>query len=326
MYTQADLQNEIERYLNIRPPSVTIRENLHDFFSINRGDVVVLDDRYYIVSGNARERSFGLDDEPKHWVKYAYDVTTGKRKVIKLVYLEQFDLKYGEYLIRCFRSPAKEGRALDIVKGHPHFMQGQTIKTDENGEIRVIDFITGTSLLSEIEDYPRSHEAYFHEYLPSLFDLFLPCLNALQVLHHAGIRHGDIRSDHVLLDRETTNMRWIDFDYDFIFNEAPFAVDLLGIGHLLSELVGKAERTVHNLRHQPGLAARLEKLNPDDFSVVQPTRPMNWRKLYPYVPEKLNLVLMHFAASAEIYYESVEEIVEDLGDALEVMPTKPVPA
>lgn len=299
-----------------------IHERLRDFFSINRGDIVLINDHYYVISGNARERSFGLDDEPKYWVKYAFDVSTGTRKVIKMVYLEQFNLKYGEYVIRCFRSPAKEGRALETVKGHPHFMQGQTVKTDENGEVRIVDFITGTTLLSEIEDYPKSHEAYFYEFLPLLFDLFLPCLRALKVLHEAGIRHGDIRSDHVLLDRETAKMRWIDFDYDFIFNESPFAIDLLGIGDLLSELVGKAERTIHNLRRLQHLAPRFQSLTRDDFSVVQPTRLMNWRKLYPYVPERLNRVLMHFSVGAEIYYESVDEIVEDLGDALESMPTK----
>ena len=317
-----DLRSEVEKYLNTRPTNLTIHERLRDFFSINRGDIVLLDNHYYVISGNARERSFGLDDEPKHWVKYAYDVSTGRRKVIKMVYLEQFDLKYGEYLIRCFRSPAKEGRALETVKGHPHFMQGLTVKTDENGEVRIIDFITGTSLLSEIEDYRRSHEAYFHEFLPFLFDLFLPCLRALQTLHDAGIRHGDVRSDHVLLDRETAKLRWIDFDYDFIFTEAPFGIDLLGIGHVLSELVGKGERTVHNLRRLPTLAPRIGSLTADDYSVVQSTRLMNWRKLYPYVPEKVNRVLMHFAAGSEIYYESVAEIVEDLGDALESMHAK----
>ncbi len=320
-----DLRSEIEKYLCTTPATVTVHEKLADFFAINRGDVVSLDGNYYIISGNARERSFGLDDEPKHWVKYAYDVSTGKRKVIKLVYLEQFDLKYGEFVVRCYRSPAKEGRALQAVKGHPYFMQGETVKTEADGEIRIIDYITGTTLLGEIEDYPKTHEAYFHEFLPLLLDLFLPSLRALTVLHDCGIRHGDIRSDHLLLDRETAKLRWIDFDYDFIFHESPFAIDLLGIGHMLSEMVGKAERTVHNLRHLPNIAPRLQNLTPADFSVVQPTRLMNWKKVYPYVPEMLNQVLMHFAAGAEIYYETIDEIVEDLGDARAAMPVKPVP-
>jgi hypothetical protein len=43
---------------------------------------------------------------------------------------------------------------------------------------------------------------------------------------------------------------------------------------------------------------------------------MNWRKLYPYIPEKLNHVLMHFSEGAELYYDCVTEIVEDLADAM----------
>ncbi len=322
MSARTDLQDEVEKYLNIRPASVTIHEEVSDFFSINRGDIVLLDGHHYVISGTARERSFGLDEEPKYWVKYAYDVSTGKRKIIKLVYLEQFDLKYGEHVVRCFRSPAKEGRALECVRGHVHFMQGRTIAAERNKEVRIIDHISGKTLLDKIETHPGPHEAYFRELLPSLLQLFVPCLTALDSLHRLGIRHGDVRADHLILARETGRLRWIDFDYDFIFDEAPLALDLLGVGNILSELLGKGERTIHNLRFNPALAQAMEDLSPEDFSPVEPTRLMNWKKLYPYVPDKLNRVLMHFAAGTERYYESAAEIAEDLADATASMPAE----
>ncbi|MBI4831323.1 MAG: protein kinase [Candidatus Lindowbacteria bacterium] len=315
-----DIVTEVERYLQYRPETVRVHDNVDDFFDINRGDVVVLDGRYFLISGIARERSFGLDDEPKHWVKYAYEVSTGKRKIIKLVFMEQFDLKYGGYVIRCFRSPAKEGRALEAVWGNPNFMQGCTAASERNKEVRIIDHIAGKPLYSIVEDFGGSHEAYFHEMLPSILRLLVPALKALACLHDAGIRHGDIRTDHLMLDKETGHLRWIDFDYDFIFEEAPFALDLIGVGHVLSELIGKGLRTIHNLRAHRNLDGAIGSMTPADFSLVEPRRPMNWKKLYPYVPEKLNRISMHFAAGAEIYYESVSEIVEDLGDALESMP------
>lgn len=317
MDVRIDPAREVEKWLNYRPEKVTVHEMVDDFFAVNRGDVVVLDNRYYVISGIARERSFGLDEEPKYWVRYAYEIPSGKRKVIKMVYLEQFDLRYGDYVVRCFRSPSKEARALDAVKGNPYFMHGHTVSAVRGKQTRVIDYITGRTLLDKIEDADCSHERYFTSHFPALLRLFLPCLTALDFLHGAGIRHGDVRSDHLILDKDTGCLRWIDLDYDFIFTESPYALDLLGIGNVLSELVGKGERTIHNLRRNPSLAGALESLCPEDFSVVERTRLMNWRKVYPYIPKKLNRVLMHFAAGAEVHYESAAEIADDLGDALE---------
>jgi hypothetical protein len=320
MESGIDLRDEVEKYIHRRPPTVTIHEKVDDFFSINRGDIVLLDGRHYVISGTAREKSFGLDDEPKYWVKHAYEVSTGRRKIIKMVFLEQFDLKYGEYTIRCFRSPAKEGRALKLVEGHPCFMQGHTTGAEENSEVRIIDYIKGSDLWGEIEGFGGTHEGYFHKFLPRLFQLILPALDALEFLHSLGIRHGDVRTDHLILDSETCQFRWIDYDYDFVFNEAPFALDLLGIGNMLSELVGQGERTIHTLRYNPSLNDTLLTLEPEDFSITEVGRLMNWKKIYPYIPEKLNRVLMHFSAGSDVFYESVDEIMEDLGEAMTFMP------
>ncbi len=321
MSTGMDFRDEVEKYLNVRPETVTVHENVSDFFAINRGDIVLIDGRHYLISGTAREGSFGIDDEPKHWVKYAYDLSTGERKIIKLVFLEQFDMKYGDCVIRCFRSPAKEGRALESVKGHRHFMQGYTVGADMDGEIRIIDHIKGKTLSSIIENIRRPHEAYFKEFLPSLLQLFIPCLEALYFLHRAGLRHGDVRTDHLILDSDSEQLRWIDFDYDFVFSESPYAVDLLGIGNILSDLVGKGESTIYNLRFDKSLASAIERLEPGDFSMVEPGRLMNWRKLYPYIPEELNRMLVLFSAGAELYYESAAEIAEDLQGAVNSMIT-----
>jgi len=134
------------------------------------------------------------------------------------------------------------------------------------------------------------------------------------------MRHGDVRSDHLILDKQSGRLRWIDFDYDFIFDESPLALDLLGIGNILSELVGQGEKTIHNLRSDPNFTEAIKSLQPEDFSVVESGTLMNWKKLYPYIPDKLNQILMHFAAGSEWYYESVGEIVEDLREAIELIP------
>jgi len=317
---RTELHAEVSNLLDANLNEVRVHENMDDFFCINRGDVVALDDRHYVVSGTAREGGFGIDEEPKHWVKYAYDLTTGERKIIKLAFLEQFDLKYGDRAIRRFRSPSKERRTLEYVKGHQHFMQGFTVTAEDDKEVRVIDYIKGKTLFDKMQGHRGSHEAYFHEAFPVLVKLLLPALEALDYLHKLGMRHGDVRSDHLILDKQSGRLRWIDFDYDFIFDESPLALDLLGIGNILSELVGQGEKTIHNLRSDPNFTEAIKSLQPEDFSVVESGTLMNWKKLYPYIPDKLNQILMHFAAGSEWYYESVGEIVEDLREAIELIP------
>jgi hypothetical protein len=46
-------------------------------------------------------------------------------------------------------------------------------------------------------------------------------------------------------------------------------------------------------------------------------RVANLKKIYPYIPESLNRVLMHFSAGSQVYYETTEELLEDLGEARE---------
>jgi hypothetical protein len=60
----------------------------------------------------------------------------------------------------------------------------------------------------------------------------------------------------------------------------------------------------------------IDRVEPGDFSILNRRRLMNLRKLYPYIPVTLNEILAHFSRGAEIYYESVDEIIEDLNRCL----------
>jgi len=55
---------------------------------------------------------------------------------------------------------------------------------------------------------------------------------------------------------------------------------------------------------------------PEDFSILHKWRFMNLKKLYPYIPNDLNNILSHFTSGAEIFYESVNEIIEDLNECM----------
>jgi hypothetical protein len=55
-------------------------------------------------------------------------------------------------------------------------------------------------------------------------------------------------------------------------------------------------------------------------NIIFHNRVNNLRKIYPYIPQRLNRVLMHFSLGAEVYYEETHELLEDLGEAREDLP------
>jgi hypothetical protein len=55
-----------------------------------------------------------------------------------------------------------------------------------------------------------------------------------------------------------------------------------------------------------------DRVEPEDFALLDPRRFINLAKLYPIIPESLNNILMFFATGATVYYETVDEIIDDL--------------
>lgn len=289
-----------------------------EFMDIGQGDVLELEGRRLLVLGNTYEGRFGLDNEPKHWVKRGLDWATGRPVIVKLVFFEEFNLPLGPFKVRCYRSPAKESRILALVEGHPSFMQGQTLRDEAGNQVRVLERIHGHPLDDELPGLAPTHEAYFEGHLKAVLRRVQGLCEAIAWLHRQGERHGDIRRDHVFVDQDTGHWRWIDFDYNFEMSENPFGLDLFGLGNVLIYAVAQGDPTVHGIRHsRPEL---LDELEPGDFSLVIKNRLVNLRKLHPYLPLRLNRVLMHFAASAPVFYTRVEELLSDLAPAVDELP------
>lgn len=299
-------------------PQVPHRIRLHtdttDFYRVEYGDVLLLSGHPYLIRHNAKELRFGLDDEPKHWVKNAIDLEDGGRKVIKLVFYEKFFSTVGGITFECFRSPRKEARILDLVKGRKNFMQGFSAPDEKGNTVRVLDFIWGRPLPFYIHNLDVNHETYFQDYFPGILRRFLECVEGVRYLHEHGEKHGDIRRDHILIDRDTNDYRWIDFDFNYHHRENIYGYDLFGLGNILAFLTGKGDLLVQDLRRRgPALAARLRE---EDLNIVFKNRVVNLRKIYPYIPESLNRVLLHFSVGAQMFYENTSQLLEDLGDYL----------
>ncbi len=311
---ESEIRERIQHYSNFpaqgRIPIVT---DTTEFMSIGAGDVLELGGGYYLVRGDEVEGRFGLDKEPKFWVKRAIDLSDGSFKVIKLVFHETFIMHLGVQPIQCFRSPRKEARILDKTRNDPFFMQGFNVHDSAGNIVRIIDKIQGGRYLDFIRNMQIDHETYFHEHFPSILEMVVQCIEAIGRLHAMGELHGDVRNDHILINRQTGTYTWIDFDYTYDWAENPFGVDLFGLGNVLLLTCGKG---FHILRDLDGCGPEGMKLKscltPSDLSLFYPHRIINLQKLFPYIPDSFSHVLRRFSQGADIFYETTEELLHDL--------------
>lgn len=286
-----------------------------EFMDIGLGDVMVLEGLHYLVLKDESERRFGIED-PKFWVKRCRLLETGERRIVKLVFHETFTATVGRFQIPCYRSPLKEARILDLVRGDPRFMQGFSVEDSKGNNVRVIEYVEGRRLDSEVEDIEADHETYFRKSFPAILAGFVGACEAIGFLHSRGEKHGDIRRDHLYAPRDGGPYCWIDFDYAFDFHENPFGWDLFGLGNILAFLTGKGEWTPLSIAEH-GLAEDLrEPLRQEDFGIIFRNRLFNLRKLFPYIPARLNRVILHFSQGAGVFYESVDELLGELRPCL----------
>ncbi len=291
-----------------------------DFTAIDYGDVIVVDERYFLVVAYTKEGRFGVDEQIKPWVPKVEELATGEKKILKLVFHETFDITLGPFTIPCYRHPEKEARVLELVRGHSHFMQGEAALDGAGNLVRILDIINGSRLDKFIHRSGAPLEEYFHHELPAILTQFLECLQAISFLHSHGFRHGDIRRDHILVERGSGLYRWIDFDYDFYLPERPFALDLYELGNILMYLTVRGNFYPRDIAADPALGRRvLDTIGPGDYSLLSKNRIVNLKKLFPFIPMELNNIFLHFSQGTEVFYETVDELHDDLAAALATM-------
>ena len=296
---------------------VEVLTDTTESMDLHRGHVLDLDRRLYAVLGHAYESRFGISDQPKYWVLRTVDLASGEDAVVKTVFHEEFVVRIGPLRIRCYRSPAKESEVLELTRGDMRFMQGWTVFDSASNQVRVLDFIPGPTLFQHILSWDEPHEAYCHGEMQNLLHRLIESIEAIQILHEADLCHGDIRNDHIVIDRRTDRFRWIDFDLKQDFSD----FDIWSIGNVLAYIVGKGIQSFHQVLRSDAYSDAVKgSLTEDDASAFYEYRIINLRKLFPYLPRALNDVLMRFSHGTSQYYERMGQVAEDLGDALDSIP------
>jgi hypothetical protein len=311
-FSQKGLRDLVLRWFDPAglPRNFRVHTDTTDFFRVDYNDVLILNNHPYLVRGNAKEGRFGIDDEPKFWVKRSTDLLDGSRKVIKLVFNERFQARVGPLMFDCVRSPEKEARVLDVVKGHPNFMQGFSVADDSCNVVRIIDYICGKNLPALISGVKEGHEDYFYRRFPSILHSYVETVKAITFLHENEEIHGDVRRDHILIDETTSRFRWIDFDFIFYHHENRFGYDIFGLGNILVYLVGGGDIIAQELRDER--PDTFQKITQDDLNIIFHNRVVNLKKVFPYIPDALNFILLHFAMGAETFYDDTGQFLDDL--------------
>jgi len=323
-FSQESLRELTSKWSSQKPGQrFKVYKDTTDFFRIEYGDIVILDGSPFLIRHNAKEGRFGLDDEEKFWVKRSIDLRSGMTKIIKFVFFEKFNARIGDIEFECFRSPRKEARILNLVKNLPNFMQGYSVQDDHENIVRILEFIYGIPLAEHIREIAMTmdHETYFYQYFPNILDNYILCVEGIRFLHDHGEKHGDIRRDHILIDRESGQYRWIDYDYNFRHSENIYGYDLFGLGNILMYLVGMGDTVYQELKrsNHPSLDHLIE----DDFNIVFHNRIANLKKIYFYIPDSLNRILMHFSKGAHVFYDYTTQLIDDLREVQSTFP-KPV--
>jgi hypothetical protein len=60
----------------------------------------------------------------------------------------------------------------------------------------------------------------------------------------------------------------------------------------------------------------VNRLRREDLNIVFNNRGVNLKKVYPYIPESLNRILLHFSVGAKWFNDHTSQLLDDLSDFL----------
>lgn len=314
---EKSIRDKIKKITGISVRSkIEITDDASEFLNISRGNVLQLDGKLYFIMGNMFEGRFSLEEYQKYWVKSAIELPSGKKKILKWEFNEEFVIAIGPLNIRCYRSAEKESEVLKVVKGNNSFMQGNTVCDKRGNCVKVIEFIFGDNLFNYLRNLEMNHEQYFIEIFPTVLKNLTTSINAIDILHKNNLCHGDIRNDHIIIESNTKNYRWIDFDLKQDYSD----FDVWSIGNILLFAAGMGEHTFKGVEKDKKIPDKVKhSLREDDASAFFKHRIMNLKKIFPYLPKKLNDIFMHFSINTTNFYNDVPQILNDVNEVLDTL-------
>jgi hypothetical protein len=86
------------------------------------------------------------------------------------------------------------------------------------------------------------------------------------------------------------------------------------MGTLLAYVVGKGYLVFSDIkRHHPDIAGTIR---PEDMQGVFPSQLANLKRVYPYIHDDLNGLLLRFSQGAGVVYRDAKELASDISGVL----------
>ncbi|NEP84810.1 MAG: hypothetical protein F6K39_45925, partial [Okeania sp. SIO3B3] len=115
----------------------------------------------------------------------------------------------------------------------------------------------------------------------------------------------------------TNQLKWIDFDYNYTYQgrENIFGYDIFGLGNVFTFITARGDVLIEDLqKNKPNI---YNQININDRNIIFRNRVVNLKKIYPYIPQELNLILLHFGINANMFYLNTGEFLSSLIDVRE---------
>ncbi len=257
--------HRVTRSLRRRPRVYT---DTTDFTAIDYGDVLLVEDRYFLVTAYTKEGRFGVDEQVKQWVPKVRISPAARRISSNWCFTRPLTSAW-RHTIPATAARKKEARILEIVRGRPHFMQGELL-LDEAGNLVGDRAGTVTAGQGHPAQPAVPRRVFFHR-TPGRSRPLPAGHGCGRLSPRTGIparRHP--ARHHVFVERTTGELYWIDFDYDFHLPERPFALDLFELGNILTYLVGRGIIPRKPSRMRPPWAAGAGQAHPGRFRPDHP--------------------------------------------------------
>jgi hypothetical protein len=87
---------------------------------------------------------------------------------------------------------------------------------------------------------------------------------------------------------------------------------MFGLGNVFMYLAGKGDVLIADIikANNPTVSG----LSDEDMNIVFNNRVANLKKIYPYIPDSLNRILMHFSRGANMFYDNTVQLLDDLNE------------
>lgn len=237
------------------------------------------------------------------------------------------DLESGKSVVLKFQGKGKKcsGYERDFfakVPSHDNIVRGYSL-VDESGDILIVtEFTEGEKLQDYLSEFGVDHKRYFLESFPEILNNFMGAIRGVEHIVKNGF-YNEFAIYHIWIDKKTG--RYILFDFDLPSTELSKlqalkdleSSTISNIGGSLCEIVAPLGIYEYEAVHDEEMY--FDELGITDADFNEYNLLVDLQKVYPYIPDELNKILLRFGRDASNPYTSISELYSDLESVVKLL-------